>query len=332
MTDAQELTVPRLGKQPLGLLDLGTNSVRLIVARRRRDGSVETLLETKETVRLGQGAYEAGALTGAAMERVVAAFARLCERARQAGAVTLFAVATAAVRDATNGPELRDRIEAATGVLVTIISGEEEARLTYLGIASGLWPPPERLVVVDLGGGSTELAAGELWVVNQVTSLPVGAIRLTEERLGGGRGPVSSEQFGTAREHVRALVPPEFADPGANVVTAGGTGLSLAAIAYRQHGERATERPVSRDQLAAICAELCALTAEERRGVPGLDPARADIIVGGGAILLGVLETLDAPGFGASPRGLRHGLALLAAGAASVKWGATKTQIHKDTE
>jgi exopolyphosphatase/guanosine-5'-triphosphate,3'-diphosphate pyrophosphatase len=313
MVEVNGLEVPRLGKRPLGLLDLGTNSVRLLVVAQRPDGAIETLLDAREVVRLGEGAYEAGALTARAMDRTVIAFAQLCERARHEGAETLFAVGTAALRDTSNGPHLRERIQSELGIAIEVISGEQEARLTYLGLASGLQPLPERLVTVDIGGGSTDLAVGRLLDVDAALSLPVGAIRVTEERFGGGRAAIPPEAFAAAREYVRRLVPVSMADPSAVVVTAGGTGLNLANVAARRARKPVDEGPVTRAELAAICVGLSALSVEQRREVPGLSPRRADIIVGGGAVLLGVLDALDACGFRASERGLRHGLALLAA-------------------
>jgi exopolyphosphatase/guanosine-5'-triphosphate,3'-diphosphate pyrophosphatase len=293
-------------------LDVGTNSVRLLVVRRLPGGVIEDLLDTRDMVRLGEGAYGSGALSEAAMDRTVTAFARLCEEARRWGAEHLYGVATSAVREASNGTVLRDRLQAETGMAMRVISGEEEARLTYLGLASELQPAPERLLTIDIGGGSTELATGRGMEVERAVSLPVGAIRITEARFGGGHEPIPESVFEAAREQVRRLVPPEMADRRAVVVTAGGTGLNLAKVAAcRWH--RPDKEPVSREELTTVCRDLCALPLEQRREVPGLSRRRADIIPGGGAVLLGVLDVLGVAEYRASERGLRHGLALLAA-------------------
>jgi exopolyphosphatase/guanosine-5'-triphosphate,3'-diphosphate pyrophosphatase len=312
MAEERELSVPRLGERPMGLLDVGTNSVRLLVVRRLPGGEIGELLDTRDMVRLGEGAYGSGALSEAAIDRTVTAFVSLCEEAWRLGAEHLYGVATSAVREASNGALLRDRIRAETGVEVRVISGEEEACLTYLGLASDLQPVPERLVTVDIGGGSTELAVGRGLDIERAVSLTVGAIRITEAWFGGGHDPIPEAVFEAARAQVRGLVPAEMADRHAVVVTAGGTGLNLAKVAACRW-RRPDEEPVTREELAMVCRDLCALPLEQRREVPGLSRRRADIIPGGGAVLLGVLDALEAAEYRASERGLRHGLALLAA-------------------
>jgi exopolyphosphatase/guanosine-5'-triphosphate,3'-diphosphate pyrophosphatase len=285
------------GGRQRAAVDIGTNSVRLLVAR-VEEGKVIPLCRRLVTTRLGEGLEPGAPLRGAARQRTLQAlggFARLMAGFRPE---VVQAVATSAVREAGNGAEFAAAAARVLGAPVRVISGEEEARLSYLGAVWGLGL--DRAVVVDIGGGSTELTypRGDALVSR---SCPVGAVRCTAARA-------SRPDVERALAPITAGVPQDLP-----LVGVGGTVTTLAAVEMglvpydpdRVHGSRLSAPEVDR-----LYARLAGLDLAERRRVPGLQPERADIILAGTMILQVLLAYLGRPEIVVSEADLLYALVL----------------------
>ncbi|MFA4965167.1 MAG: Ppx/GppA phosphatase family protein [Thermoleophilia bacterium] len=303
--------------QTSAFIDIGTNSVRLTVVALHGGRSWSTVTQQKETVRLGEGEFgERVALQPAAMDRTVLVCARFAELARAHGASSIVTVATAATREAANRDAFVRRLHDEAGLLVHVVSGAKEARLIFLGVLSRVHVQQRRLLVVDIGGGSTELAVGTAGGAEAVESMRRGAIRLSA-LLPDGDGPVPAAAYREMRRNIElALAPIVRRLRGRPIDAAYGTSgtiVNLAAVAARLlRGQAAgAEQPLARKDLRAVMKALRAMTLEERRLAPGLNPARADIVVAGGAILEVVMDALRLEAVTALAEcGLREGLVM----------------------
>jgi exopolyphosphatase/guanosine-5'-triphosphate,3'-diphosphate pyrophosphatase len=297
----------------IGVVDIGTNSTRLLVADVEH-GHLARELERDTTVtRLGEGVDRDGRLREEAMQRVLAVCERYRETVARLAPARAVAILTSAVRDASNGPEL-ERALARLGFDAHTISGEQEARLTYRGATS--WREHERpLLVLDIGGGSTELVVGAGEEVHFHVSTQVGSVRFTERYLRSD--PASPEDLRALREQVRAelegAVPDDVRRMPEDGVAVAGTPTSFAAVDQRLepydrdrvHGYR-----LSREACERILAELAALPLDARRRVPGLHPDRAPTIVAGGGILAETMEVFRLGAIEVSERDILEGAAL----------------------
>lgn len=312
-------------------MDIGTNSVRLGVVEVQKDFTWTTLASQKQVVRLGEGEFAGGAkkhkrdgdegerhrLTDEAIARGALVCARFAEVARGYGAEEIVALATAAVREAENGDEFVQRVRQEADLDVRVISGQEEARLIYLGVASGIeLPAGKNALCMDIGGGSTELIVGDGQGYSFLDSLRMGAIRLTQEFLGDAVKPVTAAQWAAMTRHVRsALVPAAraIAREGFSVMYgSSGTIQNIAEIAANAGtGPIPTSfrnYSLSLADVQAIARRLGTLTLEQRSRVPGINPERGDIILGGAAILQTTMETVGATAILISDRALREGI------------------------
>ena len=286
----------------VGVVDLGTNSTRLLVAD--VDGRhVQEVARRTEITRLGEGVDERRKLLPLPVARVRNVLSDYRRELERLGAERVLAVGTSAVRDAENGEAFLGEIEWSYGFATRLLSGEEEAELTLRGVTNGRGLKNGTLVL-DVGGGSTELiAAGER------VSVDVGSVRLTERHLYSDP-PRSDELAAAAREAHAAL--PDL-DPS-DAIGVAGTITSLAALELggydpqRVHGFR-----LSRAQVEAQLERLASLPLAERRELPGLEPERASVIVGGAIVVREVLDRYGLDGLEASERDLLHGAALEAA-------------------
>ena len=267
----------------------------------------------KAQPRLGAGVQETGELSGSAMRRALEALQRMSTLARQLGCARIEAVATSAVRDATNRQEFLDLVRAETGLSVSVLDGEEEARLSFRSALAHFDLGVGRAVVMDIGGGSLELALSADGLVERLISLPLGAIRVTEQFLSGG---TRRRSVAALRRAVRDGMRESFAVRdwrGAQVIGSGGTFTNLAGIILARQGVQARTvhgTRVSRGDLEHTLDVLQNMSPEERLEVPGLNPARADIIVGGLAAAAEVMARLDARDLQVSAYGIREGLLL----------------------
>ena len=320
---APRLTVStRLARTPRGVpgarriaaIDIGSNSVRQIVADVTPDGGITVVDEMKAAPRLGADLDVTGMLGTTAMERAAEAVGRMATLARQLGATRIEAVATSAVRDASNGQQFVSRVRQEAGLELRIIDGAGEARLSWLSALAHFDVGRGRTVVMDIGGGSLELALAADGVLDDLVSLPFGALRLTERYLRGGSGPKAVEKL---RRHVRdALknVLPRRDWRGAQVIGSGGTFTNLAGIHLARRGMLVARNvhatAVPREEVEHILDMLAAMPADERGGVTGLNPERSDIIVAGIAVVAEVMARLEARDIHVSRYGIREGLLL----------------------
>ena len=318
--------------ETVAYIDIGTNSARLMVVRFDPGHSWTVLSMQKETVRLGEGEFgEVRLLQPAAMERAADVCARFAELARTHGATRFVTVATAATREARNAQEFLRLMRETAGLEVRVVSGREEARLIYLGLLSRVHVD-DRALVVDIGGGSTEVAVGDGSGADIVESISLGAIRLASEGPPpDADGRYTSEAYEELKHRVRLTSQHTLRDAGRPEAAAYGTSgtiVNLAAIAARLFHSRVPGRdePLTRKDLRAVAKRLRGMTTEERRSLPGLAPARADIIVAGAAILDTLTEDLGIETIVAlDDCGLREGLLLddlARAGQHEVKHGA----------
>ena len=292
-------TAPAAG-EVLACFDIGTNSVRVTVVRLEAGGAWSTLTVQREPVRLGEGEFGGrSALTLEAMDRGVLVCRTFADLARAHGAGELVAVATSATREAVNQAAFVRRLRDEAGLDVHVVSGKEEARLIFLGLLTRVHLGAQRAVVVDIGGGSTEVAAGGAAGPDYLESLRLGAIRLTAEfpdLPAGGRVPGKVYEQMLHRVHTESdRVRRGLAGTTVDVAYGtSGTACNLASAVVRtlRQGTPQREQTVTRAEIAKMAKLLRGLDLEERRRVPGLNPARADIVVAGAAILEAVMDDL----------------------------------------
>jgi exopolyphosphatase/guanosine-5'-triphosphate,3'-diphosphate pyrophosphatase len=301
----------------VGVIDQGTNSTRLLVAD-IEEGELSEVERRTTVTRLGEGLEASGRLSDAAIDRVTKAVAEYRELLDALGAEVVVTVATSAMRDAENGDELRTLLRERYGLDALVISGDEEARLTFLG-ATNSRPTSDRTVVIDIGGGSTEYVVarpGDEPLFHVSTRM--GSVRHTERHLASD--PPTPEELaalaGDADEVIAAGVPAEIRSEVRHAIAVAGTATSLAAIdleldpydAGRVHGHRLALATCER-----ILARLAALPEQERRAVTGLHPDRAPTIVAGVAILVRSLHAFALDEVEISEADILHGAAFTAA-------------------
>lgn len=281
---------------PVAVIDIGTNTTRLLVAE-IEDGRVVELERRTVITSLGQGVDSSGRLAQEAMDRVSEAIAVYREVIDRLGVKRVVALATSAMRDAQNGPEFRDHLKQRFGIDPRTISGDEEARLTFLGATSERNDDGES-VVIDIGGGSTEYVVGRPGHDPEFhVSTQMGSVRFTER----------FEDLEEMAAAVGETVPDVSVDQG---IAVAGTATSLAAIdgAEQVHGYRLSLAACER-----MVAMLAAMSLEERRQVKGLHPDRAPTIVAGAVILTESMRALGLAEVEVSERDILHGAALSAA-------------------
>ena len=313
MADAQGQGVRRIA-----VVDLGTNSTRLLVAD-VVGGSVQELERRTDITRLGEGVDESGRLADAAVARVHETLAGYRQAIDELRADTIAGVATSAVRDAENGDEFRERLAVRFGIETRIIPGEEEARLTFLGATSAREGQGETMVL-DIGGGSTEFVVGRPGRdPGFQVSAALGSVRHTERHIHSD--PPTGEELDALSKDVRRIVelevPADVREEARAGIAVAGTATSLAAIDLeldpydpeRVHGYELTLPASER-----ILAELAARTIDERRGVTGLNPDRAPTIVAGTTILVESMRAFGLDAMEVSEADLLHGAALTIAG------------------
>jgi exopolyphosphatase/guanosine-5'-triphosphate,3'-diphosphate pyrophosphatase len=291
------------------VIDIGTNSVKLLVAR-SLGGDLEVIDDRTKVTRLGEGLRETGLIGEAAEERTLAVLRAFVSAAREQGAHSPLLVGTMGLRTARNARAFLERVQAECGAEVDVISGEEEARLSYVGALSAIPEPRGEVMVFDIGGGSTEIVRGEGARVRNAASLPMGVRTLTEGWLRSN--PVAPGEMNRLSLHIRSVLRP-FRRRAGTPIGVGGTACTIAAVML---GMR-TFDPGRLRGVAVPLAEVERqislfrdLRVEERKTVPGLPEERADVILAGAAIVLGVLECAEAGAFAVSDRGLRHGALL----------------------
>ncbi|HEY6373600.1 MAG TPA: Ppx/GppA phosphatase family protein [Candidatus Sulfotelmatobacter sp.] len=291
-------------------VDIGSNSVRLKIARLQA-GRLRALHEDREVTRLGEGVFGSGFLTPESMAETVKVLRRFHRATQQIVTDSVRVVATSALRDARNSQAFLEWVRSATGWRVEIISGVEEARLIHLGLVSSPRVDRSPTLMMDLGGGSCELTVTHGGHIRDAVSLPLGAVRLTNEFL--RHDPTRKGELqrlrGFVTREVNRITGRIASAKVKNVIATSGTAAALAAVAsHLRRGAGRRRSLVSRAEMTRIAKRLARLPVAERRKIQGIGPRRAEIIVAGATVYHELLDRLHLKSFRYSPLGLRDGI------------------------
>ncbi|HSB06438.1 MAG TPA: Ppx/GppA phosphatase family protein [Thermodesulfobacteriota bacterium] len=310
MTSSQVIQEPAPhSSEKVASIDIGTNTILLLIAEMEQ-GELKPLFEQETIVRLGEGLQRSGILSPEAMDRGYYTLDQYMEQCRRMGVQKIFAVGTSALRDARNSKEFTDKVKEKLDLSIEIISGEEEAQLSFLPVARDLHESEKTISVVDVGGGSTEFILGKGSQIIQWVSLPLGSVRFTEQYLISD--PVKGNEWDRIENDIRKLfvdLPRSGETPF--MVAVGGTATTLASVELGLKEFRVEKihhfvltKGALRNQLLLYRSK----TIHDRRKIPGLFPNRADVILAGGAILYFAMEEYECSSALISCHGIRHGL------------------------
>ncbi len=306
--------------RPIAVIDVGSNSICLMVALVLRDGRLHVIEKVKDTARLRDDIGVDGTLSETGLKRALAALHGF-RKILDVFDAEVRAVATATLRAARNADEFVKRARSEAGIEIEIISGDEEARLAFLGVIEGMGAPAGEVVCADVGGGSTELVLGRDGRIVHTASVPVGALVVTRQWLGAD--PVPLDNVALARREIAAMLAPAlqpFVDYAKNLppgqrfqgIATSGTIQRVARIsaALTQQVRQDVDRmPLNHKQFEAVLDALqAAPTLEARLRIPGMDASRADSLLGGALIHAVVAEALALPAWTVSMSGLRTGV------------------------
>lgn len=288
------------------VIDIGSNSVKLHVAR--AGDAAEVLADLTEVCGLGEGLKDTGRLGDEPMERTASVVAGFADKARELGAVEVVAVGTMALRSASNTEDFLSLVEQKCGLRVEVVPGEEEARLSYLAVLSGLGAQRGRLAIFDTGGGSTEFIFGAGEEIDRQFSLNIGSLRFTEDFCKSD--PVTEEELAS----MLSSLSDEFGDLGDPVDTLVGMGGTLTSLGAVMHEMKDYDPDVIQGSILSLeeverqITMFRSMTIEERREVTGLMPKRGPVILAGASIVKTIMGKLKVNSLTISDRGLRHGL------------------------
>ncbi len=281
---------PHPGPMRLGVIDIGSNTVHLLVVDAHRGGQPQPAASVRVPLRLVELLDTDGALDAAGERALTSCILDMRQQADALGVYDLAAFATSALRDATNGEAVLRRVGEATGVAIGVLPGEEEARLTFLAVRRWFGWSAGRLLALDIGGGSLEIGAGMHEDPEVVASLPLGASRLTRDWLVPSDPPKRSE-LSELRRYVRSQIAPIVGTiyplgEHTRAVATSKTFRSLARIAGAEPYSRGpyTRRVLRRDDLAEVTAKVCRMSVEERAALPGVSASRAAQLVAGAVV------------------------------------------------
>ena len=294
------------------VIDVGTNSVKFHVADRRPDGTWVPVTDRAEVTRLGEGIREGGEIAPDAIQRSAEAIEDMAAEAARLGADGVTAVGTMGLRTAANSQAFLDLVKERCGVGIEVISGQDESRIAYLAVQSGLGPADADLVIFDTGGGSTQFTFGHGARVDRQFSLNLGAVRLTEQfHLDQA---VSAEELGDALEAISGeLSAIDGVPPPDELVGMGGAVTNLTSVMLglsRYDPDRVQGAVLERTEVDRQIERYRAVAAEERRGIIGLQPKVREVILAGACIVRSVMDKLGKSSLSVSDRGLRHGVLL----------------------
>jgi exopolyphosphatase / guanosine-5'-triphosphate,3'-diphosphate pyrophosphatase len=303
-------TLVGFAKQRYAVIDVGTNSVKFHVADRFEGGVWRPVADRADVTRLGQGLEQTGRLDPEAMQRTIGAIGGMVDEARRDGAEAITMVGTAGLRIAANSAEFVEQLQAATGVELEVISGEDEGRLAYLAALSGLGLSQESVAVFDTGGGSSQFTFGRGEEVDERFSVNVGAVRFTERF--GLAGAVSEDVLASALEAIGAdLSRLDGHRVPDRIVGLGGAVTNLAAVMHQLETydpDVVQGSTLDRSEIDRQIELYRTRSTDERRSIVGLQPNRAEVILAGACIVKTILAKLGGESFTVSDRGLRHGV------------------------
>jgi exopolyphosphatase/guanosine-5'-triphosphate,3'-diphosphate pyrophosphatase len=294
-------------------LDIGTLTCRLLIAKLSPVGNLIELKSDRRILRLGQGVDQHRMLRADAMECVIMTLKEWRHVIKECHADAVTAVATSAVRDAENREEFLDRIKRKVGFEVEVITGEEEARRTILGIRSGLPPGVTDILALDIGGGSTEFIMDRRGKPSMVRSIDIGVVRLSERIL--RHDPPTRDEIIQARDWVRKEMARAVGEMSSHatitLVGTAGTITSLAAMAQRlavYEPARIHNYTLTLETVKKLEHQLLSRRMDQRRGMPGLEPGREEVIAAGTLILTTIMELFGRHELLVSDLGLREGI------------------------
>ena len=292
------------GARRVAVIDLGSNSLRLLVSQVGGDGRIQVLNCVKSMVRLGEGAFENQALQPQAIERTISVLKTFARPCRSYGVSKVVAVATASVREAENGKEFTERVKAETGIDFSVISGPEEARLITMGVEASLPRADYPRAYMDIGGGSTEFSVSREGELLAAESLRVGCVRLPKAK------------FREVQDYVRdkSVMPFKrlLAKKPRELIASSGTAGAIASLALSMRTAEQTSvssdtTVITIDEVRAVVDKICSSTAAERAALPGMNQKRVGVIIPGAAIFLTAMEELGFNQISITDRGLRDG-------------------------
>ena len=261
-------------------------------------------------VRLGEGVHKNGILSKEAMERGLRTLSEYLERCQAMKVQDVFAAGTSALREAKNSKVFLKLVKEKLDLSIEVISGEEEAQLSFLAVAKDLHEREKSILVVDVGGGSTEFILGRGDQINQWISLPLGSVRFTEEFLHSD--PVQQEEWNRMERQIRdSLVDIPYSREQLTMVAVGGTATTLASVEQGLEdfiAEKIHHFVLEKEALGNQLSLFRSKTFDERKKIPGLPMARADVILAGAAILYLAMEKVRCPSVLISCHGVRYGL------------------------
>jgi exopolyphosphatase/guanosine-5'-triphosphate,3'-diphosphate pyrophosphatase len=298
----------------IAVFDIGTNSIHMLIVEILKDLSFRVLAHEKDNTRLGDGSFETRKISRNKMQRAIEVMERFHRIAKKAQVKKVIAVATSAVREAKNGGELIDAIFKKSRVKVQVITGEEEARLIFLGARSSVDIRDRKALVVDIGGGSVELIVGSSQKIFFMESFKLGALRLTEYFL--SQDPPSRKELRKLQNFIRKELKKAVKKIGkmdcSMVIGTSGTMINLASLAYEICHSRPLELvnhfELLKEDFEKAHKKLLKTSLEQRLKFPGLDPRRADIILAGSVFVDVLMELLKFKKITLSDKGIREGL------------------------
>jgi len=298
-------------------IDIGTNTILMLIADIDSTGEIHVVRDEHVIARLGKGVDEHRMILPETFERVAGYLSEYKRIHRAEHSQQMIACGTSALRDAANRKEFLDFVHARLGIDISILSGDEEAELTYIGSVSEFVRPSQaqRFVVLDIGGGSTEIVVGEELTVKSKSSLDIGSVRLTERFL--KTSPPLPGAIEAAKEYVRDRVRSgPVAVEGTQCIGVAGTLTTLAAIDLQlstYERMKVSGHILTLDVIQKIFDRLKGRRLEELKAIPQILPQRADIILAGILILIELMKRLGVDTIAASDRGLRYGVLMKAA-------------------
>jgi exopolyphosphatase / guanosine-5'-triphosphate,3'-diphosphate pyrophosphatase len=298
----------------IAAIDVGSNSVRLVVAEVLPSGGYRVLDEERENTRMAAELTKTGRLHPAAADATVNVLRNFLSIANGLGATHIRAIGTSALRDAEDGPDFCDRVRKDLNLSIEVISAAEEARLAFLSVARAFDISGREVAVADIGGGSTEIVLASSGLVDQIYDTKLGAVRVTEEHGLAGRS--SETQVAKLRDYIDRALKKEVGKPPFvpdMLFGTGGTFTALGSIIMARQGQAGQPMwgfRVTRAQIRHLVSDLAQMSLEKRCKVPGLSPQRADIIVAGLAVIERIMRQLRVNVVQVHTRGVRDGLLL----------------------
>lgn len=293
-------------------IDIGTNTILMVTLAIGPDGTIEVLGDEHAIARLGRGVDATRTILPETFNRLEQFLLRYRSISQSLGAERIMAFGTSALRDARNREQFIQAMYERTGIRIELLSGKEEAELTYRGALFGFPSDARRQAVIDIGGGSTEIAVGTRQQLEQSISIDIGAVRITERFL--TKLPATSEQIEAARTYARDELQKGFElPPDAELIGVAGTVTTLGAIIARHPSFDAEELNglrMNSTEIGEITRNLLRMPIEQIMDLNGVHPDRADILPGGALILDEFLRLRDIPIITVSTRGVRYGVAL----------------------